>query len=136
MANEIKPVVIPREVAQAIEVMRSEFATTCAYSNEDIARVYTDSRYSDSLAKSIRKLPFDTLMRALLDGYERERTPEETVAEIYRKLSASADQERRAYNGEPTQYLMAALAVKRVLDVLGIVIPGVNVPEQTEGGAA
>jgi hypothetical protein len=65
-------------------------------------------------------------MTALLVGYEREKTPEETIAEIYHNLTESAREARGMYNGDPTRYTMAALTLKRVIGLLDVVIPGVN----------
>ncbi|ETT40913.1 hypothetical protein C162_26685 [Paenibacillus sp. FSL R7-269] len=126
--SEVKPVTIPHEVADTIETLRRDSASNPAFDNEGIAHAYVTETYVGPIALNLRKIPFDTLMRALLDGYERELTEEERrekayadIREMYRDTLAEGRQTDIAY----------ATGMEYVLDALGIGIPGIN-----EGGAA
>lgn len=58
--------------------------------------------------------------------------PEEAVVVLYEGLRESERIASGMYGGDPYQYAFAARTVKRVLNALRIVIPGIN----DEGGAA
>jgi hypothetical protein len=121
--STIKPVTIPREVADAIEYLRTDEGDGSTYSNEMIALLYADITISGDAAVTLRKVPFDTLMRALLDGYERELTEGEAREQAHKDI--------RDYfvRVDTLGWLTAKEAVRFTLDTLGIVIPGVNAPE-------
>ena len=127
-------VIIPREVADAIERLRLK-----QYTNANLALLaFRDDpsvgRWTDD-AQAIRDYAQengDDFLRALLDGYKRELTAEESIADIYRNLTEFARMERGLYNGDPARYTVAAQTLKRVLGLLGIEIPGVNAPETEE----
>lgn len=130
--SEIKPVTIPREVADAIDTFRSS-----GVENSHIAVLAIGGGMGPSahvLNEWARAGNFDILMRALLDGYERELEPEEAVVVLYEGLRESERIANGMYGGDPYQYAFAARTVKRVLNALRIVIPGINDVE--EGGAA
>lgn len=133
MTNEIKPVVIPREVADAIESFRST-----SVGNRRIIELAQDGGISPNanvLHAWASAGNFDTLLTALVNGYEREKTPEETVAEMYRQIRYAEKTANGIYNGDSARYTLAAVTIERVLTALGIEIPGVNIPEQTEVSA-
>jgi hypothetical protein len=123
MTTEIKKALLPRIVADRIDDLRGHYGK----SNEYIAELWMRTGGGVPAATTdLRQVSFDTLMTALLVGYEREKTPEETIAEIYHNLTESAREARGMYNGDPTRYTMAALTLKRVIGLLDVVIPGVN----------
>ncbi|WP_419884883.1 hypothetical protein [Paenibacillus sp. B-A-8] len=126
-----KPVTIPREVADAIEYLRTDEGDGVTYSNERIALIYADTTYSGGTTTILRKIPFDTLMRALLDGYERELTEEEKREQAYASILASyVHHEDEAHEDYSCGYCDG---VEETLEALGVKVPGVNAPE---GGAA
>lgn len=130
MTTQIKQVTIPREVADAIENLRKGDVTS-AFSNSDIAYKYADTSDRGVTATAIRKIPFDTLMRALLDGYERELTEEEAREKSYADIRFMYDyHENEAFEDYSGGYCDG---VEYTLSTLGIVIPGIN---DAEGGAA
>ena len=138
--NEVKPVTIPREVADAIETLRDP-ETGHAFSNAEIVSVALKTGgglHRDTVA--LQKIPFDTLLTALVNGYERELTEEEArekalsdIRANYTWYDAAASEESRMFNGDPTRHMLAMYAIRDTLNTLGIDIPGVNIPE---GGAA
>lgn len=129
--NEVKPVTIPREVADRIEGLRSS-----ALSNERIVDVYvSEGRGSSPSTKGIRSISFDTLLTALVNGYERELTEEETrhkaIVDEYSEYVYGVQQ--RETEAEDYAY---ADGIVFTLNALGVEIPGVNTAFTTEGGAA
>ncbi|WP_449600357.1 hypothetical protein [Paenibacillus sp. Marseille-Q9583] len=130
MTTQINPVTIPREVADAIKDLRGGYDTS-VYSNADIAYKYSDVQDRGRTASAIRKIPFDTLMRALLDGYERELTEEEAREKAYEGIRfIYAHHENEAHEDYSGGFCDG---IEYVLNTLGIELPGVNIPE---GGAA
>ncbi|MEK4360784.1 hypothetical protein NYE48_27645 [Paenibacillus sp. FSL M7-1455] len=75
MSNVSKPV-IPAEVADVIEYLRFDEGRG-GYSNQKIIQLYEMKTVQSEVAESLRKIPFDTLLAALVNGYERELTEEE-----------------------------------------------------------
>lgn len=131
-------VTIPHDVADAIETLRRDSASDPAFDNEGIAHVYVTESYVGPIALNLRKIPFDTLMRALLDGYERELTEEEKREQACASISfIYAHHENEAHEEYSGGFCDG---IEYAIDALGIVIPGVNAPEETEknveGGAA
>lgn len=138
--STIKPVTIPREVADAIEYLRTDEGGGSTYSNEMIALLYADITISGYAAVTLRKIPFDTLMRALLDGYERELTEEEArekaldnIRSYYAWLGERERCEGVRLNGNPFEFIRAKAAIRITLNALGTEISGIN---DAEGGAA
>lgn len=74
--------VIPRDVAEAIDRKRNRTDGLPAWSNGDF--IEAALRGIGETQKALRSIPFDTLMAALINGYEVEKTPEE-LAEIDRQ---------------------------------------------------
>ena len=129
--STIKPVTIPHEVADAIETLRRDSASDPAFDNEGIAHAYVTESYVGPIALNLRKIPFDTLMRALLDGYERELTEEEAQEQRFAVVRQYYRQQRDAwFNGG--NHHTAPYAIEQCLTLAGIAIPGVNAPEETE----
>lgn len=125
MTTQIKPVTIPREVADAIERFRSSGSD-----NERIlyAVVNPTRDYNDMLTH-LRQIPFDTLLSALVNGYERELTEEEKREQAYADIHAIyVHHYDTAFETYSDGYCDG---IEYVLNTLGIVIPGIN-----EGGAA
>ncbi|OMC96260.1 hypothetical protein MKX34_24155 [Paenibacillus sp. FSL R5-0636] len=120
----IKPVTIPREAADRIEGLRSS-----ALSNERIVDVYvSEGRGTPPSTRGIRSISFDTLLSALVNGYERELTEEEARELAYEEL-------REIYATPPQSMFARGFDEGLIftLNTLGIVIPGIN---DEKGGAA
>lgn len=122
MSEFVRPT-IPVETADAIEAARRagvNNATIIDVRNEDFIVEGVDRR-------SLQIIPFDTLLAALVNGYERERAPEEYVRDLYRGLKEEAEFARTTLG---TDYGMSADRARRVmectLNALGIKIEGVN----------
>jgi len=108
---------IPKEVADAIESLRSERMTNsriCAYH-------LGTGPYDKKLTQTLRSIAFDTLLSALINGYAVEKFAEEMEQEAY-------DNIRWAYE-VPTATEAAEgfnEGNKFTLNTLGIKIEGVN----------
>ncbi len=115
-------VTIPREVAEAIEKARRDGYNNRMIihaSNGDMVGPYTLdlARYTE------RSGNFDILMRALVNGYIVEKSPEEKLRSMYEdyvKDEISGDYDRK-FTGEA-----ATNAIVNTLDILGITIEGIN----------
>jgi 3-deoxy-D-arabino-heptulosonate 7-phosphate (DAHP) synthase class II len=125
----IKPVIIPREAADRIEGLRSS-----ALSNERIVDVYvSEGRGTPPSTRGIRSISFDTLLTALVVGYERELTEEEAREKAYAEIAETYE---RHANG-PLQYRTEAEdsayvdGMQYVLNALGL-----EITTDAEGGAA
>lgn len=76
MSNVSKPV-IPAEVADVIEKLRDP-SGGFSYSNAEVVDVATRTGGGvNQYTITLQKIPFDTLLAALVNGYERELTEEE-----------------------------------------------------------
>lgn len=116
-------VLLPREVAEEIERFRKK-----GYGNFTIMRLAFEA-YSDSLA--IRKWAFDSngrgtpdlLIKALVNGYEIEETPEEKLRQYY----SNVNEEFNELLGSDSRLYGVLEGIENTLDILGIEIPGINV---------
>lgn len=118
-------VTIPAEVADAIEYFRNRGVGLPAWSNESIIDLVINSAAPNKKTDALRSIPFDTLLSALVNGYEREQTEEERAHAAIRKLYV-----RHALGSDGYEATLLSKAhadgVKFTLDTLGIKIEGVN----------
>lgn len=121
----MKPV-IPNEVADAIEWFRRAFGANNA---EAILRPVIDTEnYNGDMTVKLRAIPFDTLLAALVNGYEREKTAEQLAEE---DRAARYERIRMVYE-EKCELIFSAAAsgfadgIHWTLNTLGIEIEGVN----------
>ena len=113
-------VMLPREVAEAIEIMRAEGS-----SNFNILK-QAQGAVVREVYLVLRKWAFDEgregtpdlLMQALVNGYTVERTPEDGVRKFYLRMKLES-MRNEDYDGQ-------LYAVEKTLDLLGIKIEGVN----------
>lgn len=133
MTTLIKPVTIPREVADAIDAARNHGVTNAAII--DVRNDEFQPHVPGLNTKVLRLIPFDTLLAALVNGYERELTEEEArhkvVADEYAEYVYGVQQ--RETEAEDYAY---ADGIVFTLNALGVKIMGVNTSFTTEGGAA
>jgi hypothetical protein len=114
MSNVNKPV-ISAEVADAIERARKH-----RWSNERIAQFVLDPDHTMVGVLALHTIPFDTLLAALINGYEREKSPEDIRHEEIRK-------EFVWRNGSITEYSSGmADGIRYAVAMLGVKIEGVN----------
>lgn len=120
-------VMLPREVAEAIEDVKPY------YRNGEIIEtiVKDDNRtvYGTLMGRLIRYyrddcVNLETLMSALVNGYEIERTPEERLREYYERVQSNRRVVTRA--AAVTYYDFELRAIENTLDILGITIEGIN----------
>lgn len=119
--NVTKPT-IPREVAEAIEWLRGRGATT-----EDIVRSHMQWESGVPETEPLYEFArhhYDTVLRALVNGYEVEKAPEEQLREYVklvqgRQLMVNTSARKGYYAG-------VCYGVVKALDILGIKIEGVN----------
>nr|WP_154895200.1 hypothetical protein [Paenibacillus xylanexedens] len=119
---------IPAEVADVIEGLRDP-ESGHVFSNAEItAQALNTGGTMHIDTVTLRKIPFDTLLAALVNGYEREKTPEETVRDMYEGFK-----EREGWLPERYGHDYGAGTARRAIEVtlntLGIKIKGVNANE-------
>jgi hypothetical protein len=109
-------VVLPKEVANAIEISR-----ICGYSTLEIVIHSLEAIDGHAYKDTIRHFAadnFDTFLNALVNGYEVVKTTEERLRERY-EYAERVGGGGRIYRD----------AVRDTLDILGIKIEGVNASE-------
>lgn len=113
-------VTIPAEMAELIGNMRD-----AGYTNEEISRIAMGNTAVPYYHEVLTQIPFDTLLAALVNGYEREQTEEERAHAAIRKLYV-----RHALGSDGYEATLLSKAhadgVKFTLDTLGVKIEGVN----------
>ncbi|MCT2195193.1 hypothetical protein M3G15_08570 [Paenibacillus sp. p3-SID1389] len=123
MSEFVKPT-IPAETADAIEAARRagvNNATIIDVRNEDFIVEGVDRR-------SLQIIPFDTLLAALINGYEREMTDEELAHVNIRAHYDDAMRDVTQFAGRLAALTRATYAdgIRFVLNELGVKIEGVN----------
>lgn len=123
--NNVNKPTIPAEVADAIEYFRNRGVGCPAWSNESIIDLVINSAAPTKKTDALRSIPFDTLLAALVNGYERKLTEEGRTHDAIRKIYV-----RHAQGGDgyvvTSQSKANADGIKFALDVLGVHIEGVN----------
>lgn len=122
MSEIIRPT-IPAEVADLIENMRKVGCT-----NEEIARVAMGNTIIPLYPEVLSQIPFDTLLAALVNGYEREMTKEEQAYANIRVKYLDARHDIESYANTLAAVRMSAFAdgILFVLNEIGVKIEGVN----------
>lgn len=122
---ELTKVTLPKEVAEGIKYYRDKGA-----SNYNILHLAEGAIISEP-DLTLKKWAFegtgspDLLMKALVNGYEVERTPHDELREYYKELLDE-------YRNNPTftegfqVYLGKLVTLKRTIDILGITVDGIN----------
>lgn len=127
MSEFVKPT-IPTEVADVIENLRDPSGGH-VFSNAEIIAIASKTGgalHSDTV--TLQKIPFDTLLAALVNGYEREMTKEEWAYANIRVKYLDAMQDIKSYANTLAEVRMSAFAdgILFVLNELGVKIEGVN----------
>lgn len=117
MSSVNKPV-IPAEVADAIEKARSH-----QWDNERIAYFVVNPDPTATGIAALRSIPFDTLLAALVNGYERELPEEERLAKAYQNIR---DEYQVCLFDGSSEEISFANGMRYALDTLSIKIEGVN----------
>lgn len=108
---------IPNEVADAIEFFREDWGASPRYTNAQIIEVALKGE-TESYEGALALIDIDTLMAALINGYEREATDKQRrhaiILEVYGEYREGAYE--HGYNE----------GIRFTLDTLGIQIEGVN----------
>jgi hypothetical protein len=119
-------VILPKEVSKALETIKYN-----GYNTRDILRmIHVDNivgRYDSDIAtlKQYAVRDTDTLLTALVNGYEVEKSPEDKVREYYELAKNCAEiYALKGHKFDAEQY-----AIKKTLDLLDIKIEGVNASE-------
>ncbi|MFD2704705.1 hypothetical protein [Salibacterium lacus] len=73
----------------------------------------------------------DRITAAITNGYTIEKSPEDKLREYYGDLVRKEIALERAGNSG-SQFRQGYMSVESTLDILGITIPGVNAPAETE----
>lgn len=112
----MEKVTVSKEVAEAIEDVRQYYSKA-----EIIANIYNGRQGAiygtnmPTLIEYAKHNGIETLMRALVIGYQVEQTPEERVREFY-----------ESFNAEIMEHVYARTAIRSTLALLGITIEGIN----------
>lgn len=129
--TKINVPIIPSDVADAIEEMMRLYGDT-----QDVIGFVLAYGVKSKLLDVLRSIPFDTLLAALVNGYERGKTPEQLAEE---ERAARHESLRMLYEAKRRNADAANFAETRVrneeyadgivwtLNTLGIEIEGVNV---------
>lgn len=119
--NKVK---LPKEVAEAVERKRGEKTEhgMPPWTMKDYADAYMNGIGATQV--SLRKVPFETLMSALVNGYEVEETPEDKVREYYNVTKDRSVREPVLSIRECFDFEL--LGITTTLAKLGIQIEGVN----------
>jgi uncharacterized protein (UPF0297 family) len=126
MSDKVK---LPRELAEALDSLREK-----GYSNFTILSYVINEKYIahlpeiTTIVKAYERddFSFDTLLNALVNGYEIEKSPEDKVRAYYEFWSERAKDRDYETRTEAENKLDGMLFV---LDAYGIKIPGVNADE-------
>jgi hypothetical protein len=119
MANE--KVILPREVAEAIEGLKSQGWTKSGIFGfstgvKRLALSIDEESYGKTIGRYFGCMKHDLLMEALVNGYEVESSPEDQVKEFY-----------EVYDACDSSYRLGIReGVRQTLNLLGIKIEGVN----------
>jgi Protein of unknown function (DUF1642) len=129
MTDKVARVILPREVAEAIEKIREKGGRNYAIIRAAIklSEASTEEKViSDWVAENFQD-NLDALIIALVNGYEIEKSPEDKVREYYEEMrevfKSTID---GSYDEEYLRGIMHG--VVKTLNLLGIKVPGVNVP--------
>jgi hypothetical protein len=120
MSNVNKPV-IPAEVADAIEWARCD-ANGNPWSNERIIDGVRATNIDEIHLRKLRSISFDTLLAALVNGYERELTEEQARKQTYAEIALTLQRHREGC-GRCSKYsedYVFADGIQYTLDMLGI----------------
>jgi|GEM_PF-6305178 len=127
---------LPRAVADAIERKRAGSIEFPAWSNADFIEAYLHG--IGETQRALRTIPVDTLMAALINGYEVEKSAEELAEEARQRTKERIRLKRDEWmykvryardSSEVFRHLSFIDGMKYVLNELGEKIPGVNAPE-------
>ncbi|MGG1641814.1 hypothetical protein ACIFQM_11070 [Paenibacillus sp. NRS-1782] len=121
MSNVNKPV-IPAEVADAIKGLRDP-SRGHIFSNAEITTLALKTGgalHKDTI--TLRKISFDTLLAALVNGYEREMTEEQAREQTYAEIAHTHQRHREGIGryGKFSEDCAFADGIQYALDTLGI----------------
>jgi hypothetical protein len=126
--SEANKVLLPEEVAEAIEELRKEGCTSFNIMRQAHGAMFDGPRMTLKCwaFSGTGKGSSNELMSALVNGYEIEKAPEEMVREYYERVVQYRDLATGWLNSPFIMYERELKAVKHTLDLLGIKIDGVN----------
>jgi len=116
-------VILDRDIIQSIEAVRRRHNTDDSVFNE-IVETKVSEYHTEILRHHFRGC-YSILMKALINGYTPEKTPEENVRDYYNFLSTEArnteksEDQRKSVDDERA-------GLRMTLKLLGIEIEGVN----------
>jgi len=115
----LEKVKVSREVAEAIERVKAECESV-----EVVIKHLSLNDDSQSDYKILSDIPFKVLISALVNGYETEMTPEQSVVKLFKE---SLEKYRDAQSRIDLDYFDGFTdGIREVLDLLNIKIEGVN----------
>lgn len=88
------------------------------WSNREILKIHSNDNYGWDKYKGLNGMDFDTLARALYNGYEVKLTKEEELAAYYKEQTETEDEEKECE--------MIAYGIRKTLEILKIEIEGIS----------
>jgi hypothetical protein len=120
--------VLPVEVGNAIEILKNKGWSVESILVNVVQSIYTLESELDTLVEYVwedgRADNLMGLTKALVNGYEVEKTPEEKVCQYFDYLEKRYNE--NLHDRDAGKYHLALVSVKRTLNDLGIKIEGVN----------
>ena len=115
----MEKVKLPKHVAEALDVLIPKYRHKAHLVHETVRGNSTSEEW-ETIRRYFRKddgNTSDDLLRALVIGYEIERTPKERLRDYYEYLRQSR---RRSIQDQQAD------AIKEALEILGITVAGIN----------
>lgn len=108
---------LPREVAEAIQRVRSHYKSGCEYDLDLLKKEDWDCIHPIVVFTQDSRVNMQLYFEALVNGYEVEQTPEDKVRDYFNYCKNSAAPEIRS----------EMYGIRNTLNILGIKIEGVNI---------
>lgn len=121
--DDVNRPTVSAEVADAIEYFRNRGGRLPAWSNEAILDNVINSASGNSKITALRTIPFDTLLAALVNGYERELSEEQRA---HAKIREEYSRSKRAWLAGYDYYEGVTYGIELTLYTLGVRIEGVS----------
>jgi hypothetical protein len=120
--------ILPKEVAEAIEQMRrsgmNDLHIAASIQDRCLDQAVRIHRWIDN--QDDYKTASETVLLALVNGYEVKYTPEQQLRTYYEELKRSEDFMESTNRGSGSQFRQGWLSVESTLRILGIKIEGIN----------
>lgn len=111
--------IVTKEQAELISQLQDK------WSNDGIIQTHVKYAWTTEKYEPLNDLTTEELAKALINGYEVEKSPEERLRDYYEYLKDGEESVVR-YGGSGAQLRQGWQSVETTLDTLGIKIEGIN----------